>query len=65
MTYHGGKIVPNAATQAIFWGTTWGNYSGDEFTGYESSSTRPRVFLRPTALCFPPRLLDGDVVRRD
>jgi len=23
MTYHGGKIMPTATTQAIFWGTSW------------------------------------------
>src|SRR5258708_15851293 len=33
MTYHGGKIMPTAVTKAIFWGTSWGNYSGDEITG--------------------------------
>jgi hypothetical protein len=65
MTYHGGKIVPNAATQAIFWGTTWGNYSGDEFTGYEFLIHPTAHILRQTELCFPPRLLDGDVVRWD
>jgi hypothetical protein len=36
MTYHGGKIMPTAVTQAIFWGTTWGTYSGNEITGIDS-----------------------------
>lgn len=35
MTYHGGKIMPNAVTQAIFWGTSWGTYSGDKITGMD------------------------------
>src|SRR6266568_2784341 len=29
MTYHGGKIMTTAVTQAIFWGTSWGSYTGD------------------------------------
>jgi hypothetical protein len=36
MTYHGGKIMPTANTQAIFWGTSWGTYSGDKITGMDS-----------------------------
>jgi hypothetical protein len=36
MTYHGGKIMPTAASEAIFWGTSWGTYSGDEITGIDS-----------------------------
>jgi hypothetical protein len=36
MTYHGGKIMPTAVTKAIFWGTSWPNYSGDEITGIDS-----------------------------
>ncbi len=36
MTYHGGKIMPAATTQAIFWGTSWGTYSGDKITGIDS-----------------------------
>ncbi|KAA6456221.1 hypothetical protein DYQ86_25820 [Acidobacteria bacterium AB60] len=35
MTYHGGKIMPTATTQAIFWGTSWGSYSGDKITGID------------------------------
>ena len=36
MTYHGGKIMPTATTEAIFWGTSWGSYSGDKITGMDS-----------------------------
>ena len=36
MTYHGGKIMPTARTQTIFWGTSWSNYSGDKITGLDS-----------------------------
>ena len=36
MTYHGGVIMPTAVTQAIFWGTSWANYSGDKITGMDS-----------------------------
>ncbi len=36
MTYHGGKIMPTAVTQAIFWGTSWGSYTGDKITGMDS-----------------------------
>jgi hypothetical protein len=36
MTYHGGKIIPTAVTQPIFWGTSWGSYSGDKITGIDS-----------------------------
>jgi hypothetical protein len=36
MTYHGGKIMPTANTTAIFWGTSWPSYSGDEITGIDS-----------------------------
>ncbi len=35
MTYHGGKIMPTATTKAIFWGTSWGSYSGDKMTGMD------------------------------
>ena len=35
MTYHGGKIMPTATTQAIFWGTSWGGYSGDKISGMD------------------------------
>ena len=36
MTYHGGKIMPTATTEAIFWGTSWGTYTGDKITGMDS-----------------------------
>jgi hypothetical protein len=36
MTYHGGKIMTTATTQAIFWGTTWGSYSGDKISGMDT-----------------------------
>ena len=35
MTYHGGKIMPTSVTGAIFWGTSWGSYSGDKITGMD------------------------------
>jgi hypothetical protein len=35
MTYHGGEIMPDAVTQTIFWGTSWGTYSGDKITGMD------------------------------
>ncbi|HEV3151696.1 MAG TPA: hypothetical protein VGY94_12115 [Acidobacteriaceae bacterium] len=35
MTYHGGKIMPTAVTKAIFWGTSWGSYSGDKISGMD------------------------------
>jgi hypothetical protein len=38
MTYHGGKIMTTAVTQAIFWGPSWTNatFVGDKITGLES-----------------------------
>jgi hypothetical protein len=38
MTYHGGKIMPTAVTQAIFWGTNWGSssFTGDKITGMDT-----------------------------
>ena len=36
MTYHGGKIMPDATTQAIFWGTSWPSYTGDKMTGMDA-----------------------------
>jgi len=35
MTYHGGKIMPTAVTQSIFWGSSWGTYTGDKITGMD------------------------------
>jgi hypothetical protein len=36
MTNHGGKIMPAANTEAIFWGTSWPSYSGDKLSGMDS-----------------------------
>ncbi len=36
MTYHGGKIMPSAATKAIFWGASWATYTGDKITGLDA-----------------------------
>jgi hypothetical protein len=36
MTYHGGKIMTRATTLAIFKGTSWGTYAGDEITGMDA-----------------------------
>jgi hypothetical protein len=36
MTYHGGVIMPTANATAIFWGTSWANYSGDKISGMDS-----------------------------
>jgi hypothetical protein len=35
MTFHGGKILPIVNATAIFWGTSWANYSGDKMTGLD------------------------------
>lgn len=39
MTNHGGKIMPTYVSKAIFWGTSWGSYSGDKMTGLDSLYT--------------------------
>jgi len=39
MTYHGGVIMPTVNTHAIFWGTSWGTYTGDKITGIDSFYT--------------------------
>jgi hypothetical protein len=39
MTYHGGKIMPTANISAIFWGTSWGTYTGDKITGIDTYYT--------------------------
>jgi len=38
MTYHGGKIMPTAVMQTIFWGPSWANstFIGDKIAGLES-----------------------------
>jgi hypothetical protein len=38
MTYHGGKILPSASAQAIFWGPSWSNstFAGDKITGLDN-----------------------------
>src|SRR5689334_31648 len=38
MTYHGGKIMPTAHAEAIFWGSSWNDPSaaGDKMTGMDS-----------------------------
>ncbi len=36
MTYHGGKIMTTAKATAIFWGTSWGTYTGDKISGMDS-----------------------------
>lgn len=35
LLYHGGPILPSVTTQAIFWGTTWGSYTGDKISGLD------------------------------
>jgi hypothetical protein len=35
MTYHGGKIMPTATTEAIFWGTSW-TETNDKVTGMDT-----------------------------
>jgi len=36
MTWHNGAILTTAATQAIFWGTSWGTSAGDKITGMDT-----------------------------
>lgn len=36
MTYHGGKIMPTAVIQTIFWGSTWASSPGDKVTGIDA-----------------------------
>src|SRR5450755_1250751 len=36
MINHGGKIMPDAITEAIFWGASWHGYSGDKITGMDT-----------------------------
>jgi hypothetical protein len=39
MTYHGGVIMPTYVSKAIFWGTSWATYGGDEITGIDAFYT--------------------------
>lgn len=39
MTYHGGVIMPTYVSKAIFWGTSWGSYTGDKITGFDTFYT--------------------------
>lgn len=36
MTYHGGPILPSTTVEAIWWGSSWPTYAGDEITGMDS-----------------------------
>ncbi len=36
MTYHGGKIMKTAVTQAIFWGPSWGSNTNDKISGIDT-----------------------------
>lgn len=36
MSYHGGVIMDQTNAKAIFWGTSWGSYTGDKITGMDS-----------------------------
>jgi hypothetical protein len=36
MSYHGGPILPSVSVEAIWWGSSWPSYSGDEITGMDS-----------------------------
>jgi hypothetical protein len=35
LLWHNGPIMPDAVTENIFWGTSWGRYTGDEITGLD------------------------------
>jgi hypothetical protein len=35
MSYHGGPILPAVTVQAVFWGSSWPTYTGDEITGLD------------------------------
>lgn len=35
MIYHGGIILPSDTTAAIFWGPSWGTYTGDKISGID------------------------------
>jgi hypothetical protein len=36
LLYHGGPIMPATQVTAIFWGTSWKNYTGDKITGIDT-----------------------------
>jgi hypothetical protein len=36
MSYHGGPILPSVTVEAIWWGSSWPSYAGDEITGMDS-----------------------------
>jgi hypothetical protein len=36
MSWHSGTVMPVAVTENIFWGTSWGSYSGDKMTGLDT-----------------------------
>jgi len=36
MTYHNGKILIAPTIKAIFWGTSWATYTGDEISGIDA-----------------------------
>ena len=36
MLYNGGDVMVTAATESIFWGTSWANYSGDKISGLDN-----------------------------
>jgi hypothetical protein len=35
MLWHNGEILTTAVTESIFWGTSWGTYSGDKISGLD------------------------------
>lgn len=35
MTYHGGPILPSVTIKAIWWGSSWPTYTGDEISGLD------------------------------
>ena len=36
MSYHGGPILPSVSVEAIWWGSSWPTYKGDEITGMDN-----------------------------
>jgi hypothetical protein len=36
MSFHSGSVLTSTVTQAIFWGSGWGSYSGDKFSGIDT-----------------------------